>query len=197
MKRVAIVGGIGAGKSTVTDRLTTLGFSVVDADVIARQVVEQGEPAWRALVDAFGSAVLTPEGDIDRKFLADVVFHDASALRRLNHITHGYIGAEMRAGLDSAPGDVAFVAIPLYRSEIRDGLGLSEVWAIEVRPDTALDRLVSERGMDAEDARARLAAQVTNDERSALADRVIDNNGSVEDLYASLDAALSELVTRD
>ena len=89
MKRVAIAGGIGAGKSTVTDRLTTLGFSVVDADVIARHVVEQGEPAWRALVDAFGSAVLTPEGDIDRKFLADVVFHDASALRRLNHITHG------------------------------------------------------------------------------------------------------------
>ncbi len=197
MKRVAIVGGIGAGKSTVTDRLTTLGFSVVDADVIARHVVEQGQPAWRALVDAFGTAVLTPEGDIDRKFLADVVFHDASALRRLNHITHGYIGAEMRAGLDSAPGDVAFVAIPLYRSEIRDGLELSEVWAIEVRPDTALDRLVSERGMDAEDARARLAAQMTNDERSALADRVIDNNGTVEDLYASLDVALSELVARD
>ena len=74
---------------------------------------------------------------------------------------------------------------------------LSEVWAIEVRPDTALDRLVSERGMDAEDARARLAAQMTNDERSALADRVIDNNGSLEDLYASLDVALSELVARD
>ena len=197
MKRVAIVGGIGAGKSTVTDRLTTLGFSVVDADVLARRVVEQGQPAWRALVDAFGTAVLTPEGDIDRKFLADVVFHDASALRRLNHITHGYIGAEMRAGLDAASGDVAFVAIPLYRGEIRDGLELSEVWAIEVRPDTALDRLVSERGMDAEDARARLAAQMTNDERSALADRVIDNNGSLEDLYASLDVALSELVARD
>ena len=196
MKRVAIVGGIGAGKSTVTDRLTTLGFSVVDADVLARRVVEQGQPAWRALIDAFGTAVLTPEGDIDRKFLADVVFHDASALRRLNHITHGYIGAEMRAGLDTASGDVAFVAIPLYRAEIRDGLELNEVWAIEVRPDTALDRLVSERGMDAEDARARLAAQMTNDERSALADRVIDNNGSLEDLYASLDVALSELVAR-
>ncbi len=197
MKRVAIVGGIGAGKSTVTDRLTTLGFSVVDADVIARHVVEQGQPAWQALVDAFGTAVLTPGGDIDRKFLADVVFHDASALRRLNHITHGHIGAGMRAGLDAASGKAAFVAIPLYRNEIRDGLGLSEVWAIEVRPDTALDRLVSERGMDAEDARARLTAQMTNDERSALADRVIDNNGTVEDLYASLDAALSELVARD
>ena len=197
MKRVAIVGGIGAGKSTVTDRLTTLGFSVVDADIIARQVVEQGQPAWRALVDAFGTAVLTPEGDIDRKFLADVVFHDASALRRLNHITHGYIGAEMRAELDSASGDVVFVAIPLYRPEHRDELGLSEVWAIEVRPETALDRLVMKRGMDPEDARARLAVQVSNGERTAFADRVIENDGTPDDLYASLDEAIDSLVSRD
>lgn len=197
MKRVAIAGGIGAGKSTVTDRLTTLGFSVVDADIIARQVVEQGRPAWRALVDAFGTAVLTPEGDIDRKFLADVVFHDASALRRLNHITHGYIGAAMRAELDAASGDVVFVAIPLYRPEHRDELGLSEVWAIEVRPETALDRLVTMRDMDAEDARARLAAQMSNDERTAFADRVIENNGTPDDLYASLDEAIDSLVSRD
>jgi dephospho-CoA kinase len=197
VKRVAIVGGIGAGKSTITDRLITLGFSVVDADKIARHVVEQGQPAWRALVDAFGSAVLTPEGDIDRKFLADVVFHDASALRRLNHITHGYIGAEMSAQLDALTGDVAFVAIPLYDGERRDELGLSEVWALEVRPETALERLMTLRGMDADDACARLAAQVSNDERSALADRVIDNDGTLEDLYASLGEALAELVARD
>jgi dephospho-CoA kinase len=197
VKRVAIAGGIGAGKSTVTDRLTTLGFSVVDADIIARHVVEQGQPAWRALVDAFGTAVLTGEGDIDRKFLADVVFHDASALRRLNHITHGYIGAEMVAELDAASGDVAFVAIPLYRPEHRDELGLSEVWAIEVRPDTALDRLVTLRGMDVEDARSRLAAQMSNDERTALADRVIENDGTEDDLYVSLGEAIEALVSRD
>jgi dephospho-CoA kinase len=197
VKRVAIAGGIGAGKSTVTDRLTTLGFSVVDADIIARQVVEQGQPAWRALVDAFGTAVLTPEGDIDRKFLADVVFHDASALRRLNHITHRYIGAQMRAELDATSGDVAFVAIPLYRPEHRNELGLSEVWAIEVRPETALERLVTMRGMDAEDARARLAAQMSNDERTAFADRVIENDGTPDDLYASLDEAIDSLVTHD
>jgi dephospho-CoA kinase len=197
VKRVAIAGGIGAGKSTVTDRLTTLGFSVVDADIIARQVVEQGRPAWRALVDAFGTAVLTPEGDIDRKFLADVVFHDASALRRLNHITHGYIGAQMRAELDAASGDVVFVAIPLYRPEHRNELGLSEVWAIEVRPETALERLVTMRDMDAEDARARLAAQMSNDERTAFADRVIENDGTPDDLYASLDEAIDSLVSRD
>ncbi|HTT59173.1 MAG TPA: dephospho-CoA kinase [Acidimicrobiales bacterium] len=197
MKRVAIAGGIGAGKSTVTARLTTLGFSVVDADIIARRVVEQGQPAWRAVVDAFGSAVLTPEGDIDRKFLADVVFHDASALRRLNHITHGYIGAEMRAELDALGGDVAFVAIPLYRREHRDELGLSEVWAIAVRPDTALERLVTLRGMDVDDARSRIAAQMSNDDLGALADRVIDNDGTEQELYASLDEAIEALVSRD
>jgi dephospho-CoA kinase len=197
VKRVAIAGGIGAGKSTVTDRLTTLGFSVVDADIIARQVVEKGQPAWRALVDAFGTAVLTSEGDIDRKFLADVVFHDASALRRLNHITHGYIGAEMRAELDAATGDVAFVAIPLYRPEHRDELGLSEVWAIEVSAETALDRLVTLRGMDVEDARSRLGAQMSNDERTALADRVIDNDGTQDDLYVSLGEAIEALVSHD
>ncbi|MGC2486490.1 MAG: dephospho-CoA kinase [Acidimicrobiales bacterium] len=197
MKRVAIAGGIGAGKSAVTDRLISLGFSVVDADIIARQVVETGQPAWRALVDAFGTAVLTPEDDIDRKFLADVVFHDASALRRLNHITHGYIGAEIRAELGAATGDVAFVALPLYRAEHREELDLSEVWAIEVRPDTAVDRLVTQRGMDAEDARVRLAAQMDNAERSALADRVIENDGTVEELYLALDEALDGLMARD
>jgi len=181
----------------VTARLTTLGFSVVDADIIARRVVEQGQPAWRAVVDAFGSAVLTPEGDIDRKFLADVVFHDASALRRLNHITHGYIGAEMRAELDALRGDVAFVAIPLYRREHRDELGLSEVWAIAVRPDTALERLVTLRGMDVDDARSRIAAQMSNDDLGALADRVIDNDGTEQELYASLDEAIEALVSRD
>jgi dephospho-CoA kinase len=196
VKRVAIAGGIGAGKTAVTDRLISLGFSVVDADIIARQIVEQGKPAWRALVDAFGTAVLTPEGDIDRKFLADVVFHDASALRRLNHITHGYIGTEMNAELGAASGDVVFAAIPLYRGEHRANLELSEVWAIEVRPDTALERLAT-RGMDAEDARSRLAAQMGNDERSALADRVIENDGTLEELYASLDDALEELMARD
>ena len=95
MKRVALAGGIGAGKSAVAEHLTTRGWPVVDADVIARRVVEPGKPAWRALRDAFGTAVLNGDGEIDRAFLAEIVFHDASALRRLNHITHRYIGEEL------------------------------------------------------------------------------------------------------
>lgn len=197
VKRVSVAGGIGAGKTAVTDRLASLGFSVIDADVVARQVVEKGEPAWIALRDAFGTAVLTPEGDIDRKFLADVVFHDASALRRLNNITHGYIAAEIAAELSDATGPVVFVALPLYRPEHRDTFGFDETWAIQVDPTIAFQRLTTQRGLEADDALARLAVQMDNDSRAAIVDRVIWNDGTLEDLYGSLDAALHELMAHD
>jgi dephospho-CoA kinase len=197
VKRVSVAGGIGAGKTAVTDRLLSLGFSVIDADVIARQVVEKGEPAWIALRDAFGTAVLTPEGDIDRKFLADVVFHDASALRRLNSITHGYIGAEIAAELAEATGEAVFVAIPLYRPEHSEAYRFDETWAIQVDPTTAFQRLTTLRGLDADDALSRLAAQMDNDARAAIVDRVIWNDGTLEDLYGSVDVALTELFARD
>jgi dephospho-CoA kinase len=196
VKRIAVTGGIGAGKTSVTDRLSILGFSVVDADVAARHVVEKGQPAWRALQDAFGTAALTPEGDIDRKFLADVVFHDTSALRRLNHITHGYIGIELDAGVRAATGELVFVAMPLYRGEHRTALGLDEVWAVLASPDTEIRRLTELRGFDREDARARLASQQRNDELAALADRVIWNEGTLEELYAQVDEALGDLVSQ-
>jgi dephospho-CoA kinase len=197
VKRVSVAGGIGAGKTAATDRLLSLGFSVIDADVIARQVVEKGEPAWIALRDAFGTAVLTPEGDIDRKFLADVVFHDASALRRLNNITHSYIGAEIASELAHATGPAVFVAIPLYRPEQREMFGFDETWAIQVDPATAFQRLTTLRGFEPDDALSRLAVQMDNDARAAIVDRVIWNDGTIEELYDSLDVALEELMSRD
>lgn len=197
MKRVSVAGGIGAGKSAVTDRLATLGFSVIDADVVARQVVEKGEPAWIALRDAFGDAVLTPEGDIDRKFLADVVFHDASALRRLNNITHSYIAEEIATELADATGRAVFVALPLYRSEHREIFGFDETWAIQVDPTIAFQRLTTLRGFEADDAMSRLAVQMDNDARAAIVDRVIWNDGTIDELHRSLDVALKELLTDD
>ncbi len=197
VKRVSVAGGIGAGKTIVTDRLVSLGFSVIDADVVARQVVEKGEPAWIALRDAFGTAVLTPEGDIDRKFLADVVFHDASALRRLNSITHGYIAAEVAAELSHATAPVVFVALPLYRPEHREMFGFDETWAIHVDPAVAFQRLTTQRGLEADDALARLAVQMDNDSRAAIVDRVIWNDGTIDELYGSLDVALEELMAHD
>jgi dephospho-CoA kinase len=188
-----LAGGIGAGKTAVAERLTSLGWPVIDADDVARKVVQKGEPAWRALRDAFGTAVLNGEGEIDRAFLAEVVFHDESALRRLNNVTHGYIGIEIVRELDATESPVVFVAIPLYRAEHRTNLRLDEVWGILADPSLALERLVSLRGFSEEDAKARLTAQTSNDEREKIVDRVIWNNGSLEDLYAQLDVALEEL----
>ena len=191
VKRIALAGGIGAGKSTVTEWLRDLDFTVIDADEVARDVTAPGRPAFQALRDAFGDALLASDGTIDRAFLADVVFADESALRRLNLITHADIGVEISRRLAEATGTV-FVALPLYRAEHRVAFDVDEVWALVVEPETAVARLVSGRGFSEAMARARLASQMSNDERIALADRVLWNEGSVDDLYRALDDLLHE-----
>lgn len=195
MRRIAIVGGIGSGKTTVTTHLRNLGHCVVDADEVARDVVAPGRPAWRALRDAFGDAVLDVSGAIDRAFLARVAFTDPSALARLNAITHPAIGVEMARQLDECRGEWAFVAIPLFRPEHRSALRLDEVWGIFVSPEVALERLVGLRGMDPTDARARIQAQESNEARRALVDREIWNDGTPEEMLARVDALLAGVVT--
>jgi dephospho-CoA kinase len=192
MKRIVIAGGIGAGKSAVGDRLRSLGFTVVDADDVAHDVTMPGSTTLAALVDAFGSAVLDEVGSLDRAFVAEVVFHDPSALRRLNAITHGPIGVEIARRLDSAEGEAAFAAIPLYRPEHRGAFALDAVWSVQVSPETAIRRLIDGRGFSEADARARLASQMSNDERAALADRVLWNEGTLEELFGEVDVALAE-----
>jgi dephospho-CoA kinase len=192
MKRIVIAGGIGAGKSALAERLRDLGFTVVDADDVAHDVTTPGSPTLAALVDAFGSAVLDPEGSLDRAFVADVVFHDASALRRLNAITHGAIGVEMVRRVDSAKGEAVFAAVPLFRAEHRAVFALDAVWSVQVSPETAIRRLIDGRGFSEGDARARLANQMSNDERSALVDQTIWNEGSRDELYAELDRLLHD-----
>ena len=192
MKRIVIAGGIGAGKSALADRLRDLGFGVVDADDVAHDVTNPGTPTLSALVDAFGKAVLDEQGSLDRAFVAEIVFHDPSALRRLNAITHGPIGVEIAQRLATANGDAVFCAIPLFRPEHRAALAVDAVWAVQVSPETAVRRLVDARGFRDADARARLASQMSNDERAALVDRVLWNEGTLEDLYAELDVALRE-----
>jgi dephospho-CoA kinase len=193
VKRIAIAGGIGAGKSALTSRLREFGYSVVDADDVAHDVTSRGSPAWQALRDAFGDAVLTDTGALDRAFVAQIVFNDSSSLRRLNQITHGAIGHSIQRALDEATGDFIFVAIPLFRPEHRDLFALDEAWAILVDPETAVRRLIEQRGFSEEDARARVANQMSNDERTNIVDRVIWNDGTVEDLFGHLDEVLTAL----
>ena len=192
MKRIVIAGGIGAGKSAVADRLRGLGFDVVDADDVAHDVTNPGTPTLSALVDAFGTAVLDEQGSLDRAFVAEIVFHDHSALRRLNAITHAPIGVEIAQRLATANGDAVFCAIPLFRPEHRAALAVDAVWAVQVSPETAVRRLVDGRGFREADALARLANQMSNDERTAIVDRVLWNEGTLDDLYGEVDVALRE-----
>jgi len=192
VRRIAIAGGIGAGKSTVLDYLRSKDYVAVDADEIYSDLVEPGQPLLGILVDAFGSAIVTTTGTLDRAFLASVVFADSTARARLDAITHPYVGREMRRQMDAATGVAVFAAIPLYRREHREALALDEVWSIQVTPEIAIERLVDQRGMSGDDARARIASQMDNAQREALADEIIWNNTDRESLRERIDELLEE-----
>jgi dephospho-CoA kinase len=180
--QLGIAGGIGSGKSTVTSVLERAGVRVIDTDVIAREIVEPGRPAWIALVDAFGRSVTDDDGRIDRQFLAAISFPNPSALKRLNGITHGAIGLEVLRALDESRDTHYAVAVPLFRPEHRTVFRLTEVWATEVDPEIAISRLTQHRGFSEEDARNRINSQISNSDRSAIVDVVIPNNDSIEAL---------------
>jgi dephospho-CoA kinase len=181
---VGLTGGIGAGKSAVADLLAEHGAVLIDADRIAREVVEPGGPAYQPLIDRFGPAIVDAEARIDRPALAAVVFSDSEALADLNAITHPAIGAEMARRKDAAAGTDAVVVldIPLLRAEHRDTMSLDAVVVVDAPVETALERLVEIRGMTSDDAEARMAAQVSREERLTGADFVVDNSGDLAHL---------------
>lgn len=189
MLTVGLTGGIGAGKSVVADLLVERGAVLIDADQVARDVVVPGGTAYQPLVDRFGREILSPDGTIDRQALADVAFADADALAALNAITHPVIGAEMTARREALRGTDAVVvlAIPLLHEGHRDSVGLDVVVVVDSPTEVALERLVEQRGMARSDAEARIAAQVSREERRRHADYVLDNTGTRAELEAEVD----------
>jgi dephospho-CoA kinase len=186
---VGLTGGIGAGKSTVAEMLAARGAVVVDADRVARQVVEPGTPAHAALVARFGPGIVDDEGGIDRAALAAMVFGNPAALADLNAITHPAIGVEMVRQRDEHAGTdrVVVMDIPLLTEAHRQLLSLAAVVVVDVPPETALERLVDARGMDRADAEARMAAQVDRATRLSVADLVVDNSGDRAQLAVEVD----------
>jgi dephospho-CoA kinase len=169
MLSVGLTGGIGAGKSEVSRLLVECGAVLIDADRIAREVVEPGTPGLAAVVEAFGQGVLAPDGSLDRPKLGSIVFADPEKLAVLNSIVHPLVGARSRA-LETAAAEDAVV--------VHDDV----VVVVDVGPDTQLDRLVRLRGMTEEEARARMSAQATREKRLEIADIVIDNDVPLEQL---------------
>lgn len=189
MLRVGLTGGIGAGKSEVSRRLAAHGAVVLDADLIAREVVAPGTDGLAEIVAAFGSGALGPDGALDRAALGDIVFADQEKLAALNSIVHPRVGTRMRELEDSAKaGSVIVHDVPLIaENRLSDGYDL--VVVVDVPPRIQLDRLVRNRGMSREQAQARMAAQASREQRLAIADIVVDNSGSL----AELDRQVGEL----
>ncbi|MFA5889568.1 MAG: dephospho-CoA kinase [Actinomycetota bacterium] len=196
MLLVGLTGGIGAGKSTVSGMLAAHGAVVVDADRIARDVVEPGTPAFRRIVERFGPDVVRPDGTLDRARLASRVFEDDAARDELNAIVHPEVMRVIASRVEELKdgGSVVVLDVPLLL-EIGGGEGLDCVVVVEADEDARIDRVVNDRGMSARDVRARIAAQASSQQRRALADVVLSNDGTPEELRTQVDALWERLVT--
>jgi dephospho-CoA kinase len=193
---VGLTGGIGSGKSTVSSLLRdSYGAVVLDADAIVREVQAPGGLAYDGIVARFGPGVVLPDGSLDRAALAALVFSDAEARAELGRLTHPFVGqvmAERMASLASTDA-VVVLDIPLLAERGRSAYPIAGVIVVDCPIEVAVERLVRERGFSEADARARVAAQITREERRAIADVVIDNSGPLEDLAPQVDTAWSWL----
>jgi dephospho-CoA kinase len=194
--KVGLTGGIGSGKSEVSSRLAECGALVIDADKIAREVVEPGTPGLAAVVAEFGEDVLLPSGALDREKVGRIVFADPGRLAALNAIVHPLVGERMQELMDAAPADAVVVYdVPLLAENGLAGM-YDEVVVVDAPEETQLDRLVARRGMTEEDARARMANQASRADRCAVATHVIDNSGTLADLKTQIDALWASLTRR-
>jgi dephospho-CoA kinase len=187
---IGLTGGIGSGKSTVSALLAAKGAVVVDADAIVREVQQPGTAVFEAMVERFGRDIVALDGSLDRAAVADVVFTDVDALADLNAIVHPAVGAEIasRMAALARTDEVVILDVPLL-VESANAYPLAGLLVVDVDPDIAVRRLVEQRGMREDDARARIGRQATRAERLARADRVVDNSGSLDDLAGEVDAA--------
>ena len=194
MLNIGLTGGIGSGKSTVSALLAERGAVIVDADRIAREVVEPGTPGLAAVVSAFGEGVVGPDGGLDRAALAAVVFADAEARARLDGIVHPLVRARATELAAAAPADAVVVHdIPLLVETGQAGR-YELVLVVRADPEVRVARLV-QRGLTEADARARIAAQATDEQRAAVADVVLDNSGTRAELAAQVDRFWTEQVS--
>jgi dephospho-CoA kinase len=194
--RVGLTGGIGAGKSEVSRRLATQGAVVIDADVVAREVVAPGTPGLAEVTAAFGPGVLSPDGTLDRTRLGEIVFGDPPLRARLNAIIHPLVAARMlEIEQQAGPGALIVHDVPLITENGLAG-NYDIVVVVDVAPRTQLERLIKQRGLTREQASARIAAQATREQRLAVAGLVIDNSGSLTELDRQVGELWAELRRR-
>lgn len=193
MLRVGLTGGIGSGKSVVAAMLAARGAVLIDADVLAREAVEPGTPGYAAVVAAFGTEVVAPDGRLDRARLGQLVFADPDRLATLNAIVHPLVASRSADLAASAAEDAVLVMdVPLLVENHLEG-AYDVVIVVDAPDDVRLARLVGVRGMPEDDARARMAAQASREDRLEAADFVVDNSGELHDLESVVDGLWQEL----
>ena len=184
MRLIGLTGGIGSGKSSVSRCLASQGALIIDADAITHQLQERGHAVWRQIWDAFGWAVLSPEGRLDRKRLGHIVFNDEAQRKRLNQIVHPQVQAEIRHAVENARQSgvaAAVLDVPLL---IEGGLYriVDEVWVVYATAEQQAYRIRQRDGVSEETAWQRIRAQMPLKDKLKYADYVIDNGGTIEDL---------------
>ncbi len=191
---VGLTGGIGSGKSTVSALLAAHGAVIIDADLLVRELQAPGSPLLERMAERFGRGIIRDDGSLDRPAVAEIVFNDQYALKALNDIVHPAVGVEIARRIDNArdTGDVVVLDIPLLAERPREGLIATVV--VDVPVETAVERLVTSRGMDEGDATARIANQASREERLAIATHVIDNSGDLDSLRDQVDALWEQLM---
>jgi dephospho-CoA kinase len=201
---IGLTGGIASGKSTVAKLLEAKGAQIIDADVIAREVVEPDEPAYQDIVERFGRGVVASDGSIDRAALGEIVFADDQARRDLESITWPRIYQEISRRLEEARHDDGVVVLDaalLVESSVQSGdrgrdIGLDALVVVAAKVEDQIERLANDRKMPEDQARARMAAQAAQEKKLALADYVLDNRGSLKMLERNVEVLWDDLIAR-
>lgn len=188
---IGLTGGIGSGKSTVSSLLAKRGAVIIDADAITRELQQPGEPLLTALADRFGAHILADDGSLIREELRNIAFSDPEALKDLNKIVHPAVAKEMDRRMEEVrdTDKVVILDIPLLAENPRKGL--SGIVVVDVPMEVQVSRLAEFRGMNEEDARAIIAKQASREDRTKIADKVIDNSGNLDSLSSQVDAVWS------
>ena len=191
MKLIGLTGGIGAGKSTVSAALAARGAVIVDADAITKELQQPGTEVFARMLADLGDGILAADGTLDRQGLAAIVFNDKEKLQKLQAIVWPAVAAETLARIEAQKGTDNVVVLDIPMLTVKGRYGMAGILVVDTPVEVAVQRLVEHRAMPEDDARARIANQPSREERKALADFVVDNGGSPEDLEPQIDAAWS------
>ena len=199
MKTIGLTGGIGSGKSTVSQLLGELGAFVIDADKVGHEIYLPGKEAWKQVTAAFGQDILAPDQTIDRKKLGAIIFGSDDARKKLNSIVHPLMFKDIDYRIKEKRADGFTKPIVVEAAILIEANWLplaDEVWLIVTNKNAVIERVASQRGLSAKDTEARIASQLSDTERRKYATFVIENDGSLEDLKKKVQAAWSRISTR-